>query len=55
MAWLGERKKTEFSWAQPNQAMSESRIFEQEPHFLRYLLKTDATDVENLGIRPVGI
>ena len=36
MAWLGEKRKTEFSWTQANQAMSESRIFEQIQHFLRY-------------------
>ena len=36
MAWLGEKRKTEFSWTQANQAMSESRIFERIQHFLRY-------------------
>ena len=36
MAWLGEKSKKEFSCTQANQAISESRIFEQEPHFLRY-------------------
>ena len=35
MAWLGEKRKTEFSWTQANQAMSESRIFERIQHFLR--------------------
>ena len=35
MACLGEKRKTEFSWTQANKAMSESRISEQEPHFLR--------------------
>jgi len=34
MAWLGEKRKTEFSWIEASQAMSESRIFEQEYHFL---------------------
>jgi len=37
MAWLGEKRKTEFSWTQANQAMSESRIVEWIQHFLRYL------------------
>ena len=40
-AWLGEKRKTEFSFTQANQATSESRIFEQESHFLRY--KVQAT------------
>ena len=26
MPWLGEKRKTEFSWTQSNQAMSESSI-----------------------------
>ena len=36
MDWLGEKRKTEFSWTQANQAMSESRIFERIQPFLRY-------------------
>ena len=43
MAWLGEKRKTEFSWSQANQAMSESRIFEQKPHFLQYLFVSAKT------------
>ena len=35
MTWLGEKRKTEFSWTPAIQAMSESRIFEQNKHFLR--------------------
>ena len=37
MAWLGEKRKTEFSWTQANQAMSKSRIFERIHHFLWYV------------------
>ena len=37
MAWLGEKRKTEFSWTPAIQAVSESRIFEQNKHFSRYL------------------
>ena len=35
MAWLGEKRKTEFSSTQANQAMSESMIFERIQPFLR--------------------
>ena len=35
-AWLGEKRKTEFSWTPAIQAVSESRVFEQNKHFLRY-------------------
>ena len=37
MAWLGGKRKTEFSWTPASQAVSESKIFEQEYHFLRYM------------------
>ena len=43
MSWPGEKRKTEFSWTQANQAMSESRIFERIQHFLRY---TNPLDVD---------
>ena len=36
MAWLGEKRKTEFSWTPATKAVSESRIFEQNKHFSRY-------------------
>ena len=37
MTRLGEKRKTELSWTQASQAMSESKIFEQEYRFLRYV------------------
>ena len=38
MAWLGEKRKTEFSWTPAIQAMSEPRTFEQNKHFILFLL-----------------
>ena len=42
MAWLGEKRKTEFSWTPAIQAVSESRIFEQNKHFSRYFISQSA-------------
>ena len=42
MAWLGEKRKTEFSWTQANQAMRKSRIFERIQPFLWYYKLTSA-------------
>ena len=38
-AWLGEKRKTEFSWTSASQAMSETKIFAQDYNFLRYCPK----------------
>ena len=35
-AWVGGRRKTEFSWTPASQAVSESRIFEWKYQLLRY-------------------
>ena len=34
-AWLGEKRKTEFSWTPASQAVSETKIFAQDYNFLR--------------------
>ena len=48
IAWLGEKRKTEFSWTQANQAMSKSRIFERIQHFLRYYIEEEAGEFKML-------
>ena len=49
MAWLGEKRKTEFSWTQANQAMSESRIFERIQHFSLYGMRYESPRQQKVG------